>query len=265
MRCERRALVLMYHRVGAVADKAEARYCIRPEHFAKQMTALAAHGYRAVPIEAFIAWLDGGPPLRDREFVLTFDDGYKGVLDHAAPVLERLHWPYTVFLVTELIGGCDAWPRNDGSAEAQHELLSADEIRSMARRGVSFHSHTCRHRSLPSLSADDLQAELAAARTALDRLVGGREHCIAYPYGHVDDRVVAAARSAGYTAGFSVQPGFNRSGIDRFRIRRLDVAGTDSPAMLLRKMRLGSNDGSRLAALRYATRRVGNRLGLRTA
>ena len=46
-------------------------------------------------------------------------------------------------------------------------------------------------------------------------------------------------------------PGFNRRDVDRFRIRRIDVYGTDTPAMLLRKIRLGSNDGSLGHAARY--------------
>ena len=45
-------------------------------------------------------------------------------------------------------------------------------------------------------------------------------------------------------AAFSTQPGFNRRDVDRFRIRRIDVFGTDTPGMLMRKVRFGTNDGT---------------------
>ncbi|HNU10247.1 MAG TPA: polysaccharide deacetylase family protein [Rubrivivax sp.] len=257
--------VLMYHRIGEIYHPAERRYCVTPDRFDAQMSFLARRGYRAVPIEALVAWLENGSPLCEGDFVLTFDDGYKGVLDYAAPVLDRLNWPFTVFLVTDLLGQCDAWPRNDGSDSAAHPLLTADDVVSMAARGVSFHSHTCRHRSLRTLDDDTLRHELMASRDALRQLLGTGDHYIAYPYGHVDDRVARAARESGYTAGFSVRSGFNRTDVDRFRIRRLDVAGTDTPAALLRKMKMGSNDGSRRAALRYMTQRLADRLRFHTA
>jgi hypothetical protein len=59
-----------------------------------------------------------------------------------------------------------------------------------------------------------------------------------------------------------VQPGFNRRGVDPFRIRRLDIFGTDTPAMLLRKIKFGSNDGTFLHAVRYLVSRARARLGL---
>jgi hypothetical protein len=69
-----------------------------------------------------------------------------------------------------------------------------------------------------------------------------------------------AARQAGYRAAFSTQPGFNRRDVNRFRIRRMDVFGTDTPAMLLRKIRLGSNAGSLGHVISYYLNRLKNRL-----
>jgi hypothetical protein len=74
--------------------------------------------------------------------------------------------------------------------------------------------------------------------------------------------VAEAARRAGYRGAFSTQPGFNRREVDRFRIRRIDVYGTDTPAMLLRKVRLGTNDGTLSALARYYAGRVKARLAV---
>lgn len=252
--------VLMYHRVGAASNAWEARYTIGPENFAGHMQALADKGFRAVPIDSLVAWLEGGTPLPEGAFVLTFDDGFRGVRDHALPVLERLGWPCTVFLVSDLVGGRDVWTQAENPSGATYPLLDEAEIHDMMRRNVTFHSHTRSHADLPTLDDARLADELAGSRAALSALLGYDVPYIAYPFGHVDERVEAATRAAGYRAAFSTQPGFNRRNVNRYRIRRLDVFGTDTPAMLLRKIRLGSNDGGLAHAFRYYLGRLQSRL-----
>lgn len=257
-----RVPVLMYHRVGPAGNPFEARYAISPERFAAHMQALARQGWRAVSIDALVAWLEGGPALPAGAFLLTFDDGFRGVRDHALPVLESLGWPCTVFLVSDLIGGEDVWTRKSNPSGLTYPLLNAEEIRDMQARGCDFHSHTRSHASLPSLDDAALADQLGESRRSLAQLLGRQVEYIAYPFGHLDERVESATRAAGYRAAFATQPGFNRSDVNRFRIRRLDVFGTDTPAMLLRKIRFGSNDGSLAQAARYYLDRFKSRLPL---
>jgi peptidoglycan/xylan/chitin deacetylase (PgdA/CDA1 family) len=245
----------MYHRVGQAHNAWEARYAISPEAFAAHIHSLERNGYQAVSIDALVEWLEGGPPLPKKAIVVTFDDGFRGVRDHALPVMEGAGWPFTVFLVSDLIGKDDSWTRAQNPAGVTYPLLDLDEIRDMQKRGVSFHSHTRTHASLPTLGEDALADQLAGSRVQLARLLGHEVDYLAYPFGHVDERVEAATCAAGYRAAFSTQCGFNRRGVNRFRIRRIDVYGTDTPGMLLRKIRLGSNDGRlRHTAAYYAGR-----------
>jgi len=260
-----RVLVLMYHRVGLAANAWERRYCVAPSRFAEHMGALRSEGMRAVSLDEFRRWLDGGGALPEGSFLLTFDDGFLGVHEHAAPVLERLGWPATVFLVSGLLGGRDDWTRTENPSGEAHPLMARHHVRELSGHGFTFHSHTRSHRDLTTLAPADLAGELAGSRAEVEDVVGQPVDCIAYPFGRYDDGVVAAARAAGYQIGFSTQPGFNRHGIDPFRIRRLDVFGTDTPATLLRKVRLGSNDGSLAAFVRYYGGRLAERAGMRRA
>jgi len=255
--------VLMYHRVGEARNDWEARYAIGANAFRSHMDSLAKAGYRAVPVDALCASLEGGAPLPEGAFVLTFDDGFRGVREHALPILEERRWPFTVFLVSGLIGGTDTWTHASNPDGRTYPLLDANEIRDMQRRGVSFHSHTRSHASLPTLDDAELARELAESRSALESLLGTEVAYLAYPFGHVDERVAAATRRAGYRAAFSTQPGFNRRDVDLFRIRRIDVYGTDTPAMLQRKMRFGTNDGRARTLLRYYAGRIRARLSPR--
>lgn len=254
--------VLMYHRVGEAHNDWERKYCVSPQRFADHMRALARAGWRAVSIENFFAWLDGRAELPGQSFLLTFDDGFLGVHEHAAPVLTALGWPATVFLVSQLIGQRDDWCEAHNPSGVTYPLMDASHIRELRGQGFSFHSHTRNHADLPTLDDRQLHDQLAGSRTDLQALAGEETAFLAYPYGHYDDRVLQAAQAAGYQAAFSVQPGFNRRDIDRFRLRRLDVFGTDSAAALRRKITLGSNDGSLGHSLRYGARRVLSRLGL---
>lgn len=251
-----RILVLMYHRVGKAQNDWEARYCISPEGFAAHMNVLAAKGYRAVAAEDLVSWLAGGPPLPAGAFVLTFDDGFRGVGEFALPILEKRDWPFTVFLVSDMLGGEDTWTRTKNPSGRTYPLLTVDEVMDMQQRGVSFQSHTRTHASLPALDDGTLIDQLSSSRKFLTNLLGHNVDFLAYPFGHMDERVETATRNAGYLAAFSVQPGFNRKNINRFCIRRLDIFGTDSPAMLLRKIRLGSNDGTMSSMLHYYYKRL---------
>ena len=254
--------VLMYHRVGAPRAGEDRTYCITPAAFRAHMNALASAGYRAISTAEFVDWLDGVPgSIGSRSFVLTFDDGFSGLYDHARPVLRELGWPATVFLVAGMIGGDDSWAMAAHPTWPPSPLLDAAQIAAMSADGFSFHSHSLGHRSLGGLADSELEDEVAGSRARLQALLGGPIDFFAYPYGHHDERVVAAVKAAGYRAAFSVLSGFNRRDVDRYRIPRLDVFGTDTPRQLLRKIRLGTNDGSLATACAYYWRQLLPRVG----
>ena len=254
--------VLMYHRVGQAHNDWERKYCVSPARFSEHMHTLARAGWHAVALESFFAWLKGEITLPEKAFLLTFDDGFLGVHEHAAPVLATLRWPTAVFLVTRSIGRRDDWCEAHNPGGATYPLMDAHHIRELRAQGFSFQSHTRTHADLPTLDDRILRDELVGARNDLQDLLGEAVDYLAYPYGRHDERVLRAAREAGYRAAFSVQPGFNRRDVDRFRLRRLDVFGTDSASALRRKTTLGSNDGSLAHAAAYAASRVMARVGL---
>lgn len=250
-----RIAVLMYHRIGQ-PDHGGDRYCVTPRRFAQHMQALARRGYRAVGIEDFAAWNAGEKALPQGAFVLTFDDGFRGVHDHAAPVLESLGWPATVFLVAAKPGGFSDWAVTTGYPMKPHPLMDPRQIQSLGSKGFSLQSHSLRHQDLTTLDRAALEADLIAAREQIGATTGTAPRYLAYPYGRHHQGVDRAAAAAGYCLGFGVESGFNRPGGDPFNIRRLDVFGQDTAAMLLRKIRLGTNDGSLHQLMRYYLQRI---------
>jgi peptidoglycan/xylan/chitin deacetylase (PgdA/CDA1 family) len=67
--------------------------------------------YRVLPLGECVQRISSGLPLPDRAVCVTFDDGFRNVLTHAAPILDQYQLPSTVFLVTSLMDSClPPWP-----------------------------------------------------------------------------------------------------------------------------------------------------------
>ena len=193
-------LVLSYH---AVSERWPAALSVTPARFEAQLEHLLARGYRGT---TFSGAVRGGG---DRVLAVTFDDGYRSVLDRALPVLSRLGVPATVFVPTDFPGGGPmAWPGIDGWLGTEHEPelvpLSWDDLRGLAGAGWEIGSHACSHPHLTRLGDAELERELVESRRRLEAELGVACRSLAYPYGDHDDRVLAAAAAAGYEAACTV-------------------------------------------------------------
>ena len=91
--------ILTLHRVNDENDPFMAS--LPTAVFAARMTHIARH-YRVLTVEDLAARLHDGTAPRNA-LAITFDDGYRDNLTHAAPILRRLGLPATIFLVTGLI------------------------------------------------------------------------------------------------------------------------------------------------------------------
>lgn len=251
-----RVPVLMYHRVGNQGAGHQQRYCVTPRQFASHLDWLAEHRYQPCTIGAFDRWLHAESTLPPRSVLITFDDGFSGLHEHALPLLSARGWPATVFLVSGLIGQRDVWMSSGFGTAGAHSLLHAGQIAEMARHGIEFHSHSRTHQDLTTLSARELTEQIHGSRQDLQQLLGGQVEYFAYPFGRFDARVRSVVASAGYRLAFSVNPGFNRVRSGALEVRRLDVVGADARAHFGRKVSMGTNNGSITNQLRYLAGRL---------
>ena len=84
--------------------------------------------------------------------------------------------------------------------------LREDALRRLLAAGCELGFHTRDHESLELLGDAELEAALRDGRERLEAIAGRRLTAIAYPFGHADARVAAAARAAGFTAGYTLAP-----------------------------------------------------------
>src|SRR5262245_66688958 len=91
--------LLTYHHVGPGPRGARIKgLYVSPRLFARQMAELASAGFAAPPYDEVLGLGGPGPSNTPRVF-LTFDDGFRDVLERALPVLQRHGFHAIAFLV----------------------------------------------------------------------------------------------------------------------------------------------------------------------
>jgi peptidoglycan/xylan/chitin deacetylase (PgdA/CDA1 family) len=112
-------------------------------------------------------------------------------------------------------------------ADARSRPLTWEQVREMRDGGVEFGSHTVSHPILSRLGDEELRMELRSSKEELEKQLGRRVECLAYPVGGetaYDERVVEMARACGYRMALTYVPGVNPwPPGDRYRLRRLHV------------------------------------------
>jgi peptidoglycan/xylan/chitin deacetylase (PgdA/CDA1 family) len=139
-----------------------------------------ARHYNPVPLERIVDWLEGGSSAPPNAVAVSFDDGFRNVLTDAAPVLERLGIPATLFVATDFVFKQEMlWPDRVISAialtKAPHlEITSAGEARhvDLSTRAAKLRANAsvialCKSISQPQRLAllDEIEEQLHVDRT----------------------------------------------------------------------------------------------------
>jgi peptidoglycan/xylan/chitin deacetylase (PgdA/CDA1 family) len=243
---------------------------IRPEDLERQVAYLLGRGYEPVTFhQAAVA-----PPRKC--FAVTFDDGWRSVLEHGFPVLEKLGVPASVFVSSAYADDADI-PRRGAVLDKfqdgphAHELLVMpwDQLRELDSHGWEIGSHAVHHPLLTTLDDEQLAFELRESRRRIEEVLGKPCLTIAYPTGDHDERVARFTRDAGYDAACTLPQHFPRR-LDLFMYPRVSIQRDDSFAEYRRKtsraMRfLRSTPVSRPARSMYLSLRARTRRSTRAS
>jgi peptidoglycan/xylan/chitin deacetylase (PgdA/CDA1 family) len=198
--------VLLYHGIddgtpsARQMDDVDREYVLDRRRFESHIAYLAAKSAAAVPV------------------VVSFDDGDSSCHTMAAPILERNGLRGTFFVVTRWIG--------------QPGFMDAEQLRDLVRRGHSVQSHSRSHPRLSSLAAADIDNELLGSKTDLEAILGRAVNQLSIPGGAYDDRVLDAARRAGYQSVFNSVEGYNDDQPQTLLRRRFTPRAYSDVAML---------------------------------
>lgn len=93
--------ILMYHRIGEI-DLDPFGLFVRKRHFEEHLQAVR-DAYDPVSLNELVSRLRSGRTIENL-VALTFDDGYRDVIRHALPLIEKYQVPATIFITTGNIG-----------------------------------------------------------------------------------------------------------------------------------------------------------------
>lgn len=212
----------MYHVIAVLPEHAALPgLYVAPDLFAAQIAALAAAGYQGITLQqAYDIWT-GHAAAPPHPIVLSFDDGYLGVYEHAVPILQSHGWPGVLNLQVGRLGVPGG--------------LTADQVRDMIRLGWEVDDHTVTHPDLTRLTPERLNAEVTGAAQSIRQQFGVPVRFFCYPAGRYDPAVVAAVRAAGFLGATTTWPGDAYPPSEGyFTLDRVRVDGGESPDRLLR-------------------------------
>jgi peptidoglycan/xylan/chitin deacetylase (PgdA/CDA1 family) len=218
--------VLCYH---AISEQWPDPVAVTPAQLERQLAFLRERGFVGATFSEAVA----RHPSR-KTVAVTFDDGYRSVIEHAFPILERLEMPGTVFVPSLYASRPDPtfW-RGKGreqwfGSRFEPELagLSWEQLRHLIAAGWEVGSHSRSHPHLTRLPAAEVAAEVEGSRQDCERGTGAPCISLSYPYGDVDERIIEIALASGYRSGATLPRRFPRApsalGVPRVGIYRPD-------------------------------------------
>ncbi|HEX8777053.1 MAG TPA: polysaccharide deacetylase family protein [Rhodanobacter sp.] len=184
--------VLMYHGLHAGETdpgRFDPVYSVTPAAFAAQLDWLHEHGYRSVR-------LDDTRTGRDKQVVISFDDGDVSNLTVALPLLAERGMTAECFVTSDFIGAPG--------------MLTVQDVHALAEAGIGVQSHGRSHRFLEDLDDDAMYAELRDSKARLEAASGRPVTALAFPGGRGGSRERDVALRLGYRHVLGSQPGPNR-------------------------------------------------------
>jgi peptidoglycan/xylan/chitin deacetylase (PgdA/CDA1 family) len=134
-RINKRGIILLYHRVAELAFD-PFQLSVSPKHFDEQMNVIQKYG-RAVTMAEMGQGLKRFS-FREKEIVISFDDGYADNFFNAKPILERYNIPATFFIVSGAVNKQEEFWWDD-LEKLILQSKSIPQVFSLSINGVKYH------------------------------------------------------------------------------------------------------------------------------
>jgi peptidoglycan/xylan/chitin deacetylase (PgdA/CDA1 family) len=205
--------ILTYHKIKARPAGARLKgLYLDPGLLDLQLQELKSEGFQSQSL--------GQLPLKlKKRFIITFDDGFKNVLENAADILARHQCKAIQFLVADRIGMTNTWETSQG--EISEPLMNQREVEAWRKQGHEIGSHTLTHPFLTKLSREDATTEIADSKHKLEDMFGVPVRHFCYPYGDWNPEISELVMEAGYATACTTEFGINQPTEAPFTLKRV--------------------------------------------
>lgn len=162
---KQKLLVIYYHEV--VAGEGCSYQKLQKDKFESQMRWLKENGWQPLTFSQLTQ------PLPDKAVIVSFDDGFRSVFDHAAPIMEQLDIPGNVYLPTAYIG-------------ADPRFLTWDMARTLCARGWEMQAHTHTHGDIRTMDEAEMKAQVEESDRCFARELDILPEAFCMPFGTYD-------------------------------------------------------------------------------
>lgn len=177
--------ILTYHSI----DSSGSPVSVAEDAFRAHVRFLASGRLRVLPLADIAA-----AGTDEDAVAITFDDAFLNFAGIAAPLLADHGLPATVFVVSDAVGGTNAWDGRDLPGIPTLPLMHWNDLHAISAAGFEIGAHTRRHADLTTLAGSRLEDETAGCVERIAAEMGVRPSRFAYPYGAVNDAVARVAR-----------------------------------------------------------------------
>jgi len=256
--------ILCYHGVRGVGEQTPFNELHVTQETFERHCRLLSQACNPISLDDFRAARQGTRRLPARPVIVTFDDGYRAVLDRALPVLERYGIPAAVFACSASVLQShhfwfDVLCRREGEAAVlraralsydewrtvvqsfettadlceTHRPLTRSELERLAASPlIEIGGHTTSHPTLALAPVAEQRREIEGCRASLQQAINKPVDAFAYPYGGLYQdflpETVDVVRDAGFTLAFTTRESFATLDVNLFQIPRfvmLDSVG----------------------------------------
>ena len=178
--------ILTYHSI----DSSGSPVSLPEDAFLAHVRFLASGRVRVVPLGELPSTPEGEDAV-----AITFDDGFQNFATLAAPQLSGHGLPATIFVVSEAVGGTNAWDGRAAPGIPTLPLMSWGDLQSASAAGFEIGAHSRHHADLTRLAPAQLEDETAGCVERIAAELGQSPRRFAYPYGAVNASVARVVRA----------------------------------------------------------------------
>ena len=208
--------ILMYHYVEPLpndADNIRIGLTVQPGVFRQQLAFLHAKGYKSVSLYDLTYYLAQGIDLPERPIIFCFDDGYRGLYQHAFPHMEEYGYTGTVFVLTQLMD------------ENHPSYLTWRMARRMYEYGWKIEPHSKTHVQLSDRPFELVQYQVLGSMQTVQAHIGLQPRYFSYPSGLYDQQVIEYLKALGFWGAVTTEFGLEHNISGAFTWNRIRVSG----------------------------------------